>query len=235
MINVMRVLPRAAWCPRRVPPPLRQPTAALLARAALTASVSRKQVFGVTQRSSFLVDQGATTASGTKAKVVGCEIHPAPSLSTPPSPPHLTSPLLANAGAHSKEDRDRLGRRPCDYLRQWSTLVFLVAEATSNLPPCPMLSPSGASQDANLLQFSPSPQPSLAPVSTCATPGAGRLGRPFVCHDGADFPPTSKGLELRLQNPVRAPRRLLAMRLVAWQGRTTMVQPSAQCAGAGRC
>ena len=58
------------------------------------------------------------------------------------------------------------------------------------------------------------PSPSLH----MRNPRAGRLGRPFVCHDGANVPPTFKGLEFLFQKLVRAPRRLLAMRLVVWQG-----------------
>ena len=71
-----------------------------------------------------MVDEGAASTSGTKEKVARCEINLAPSLSTTPSPPNLTSPLLANAGADSKADLDRCGYKLCDFLRQWPTLIF---------------------------------------------------------------------------------------------------------------
>ena len=108
-----------------------------------------------------MVDEGAATSSGTKENIARCEINLAPSLSTTPSPPNLTSPLLANAGADSKADLDRCGSKLCDFLRQWPTLIFSGAETVSNILPCPALSPSGASQDAHLLHFPPRLNPPL--------------------------------------------------------------------------
>ena len=115
---------RASWCRNRhahvsgvQDPSLTvsrgpMPTVSVTALAAATRRPSspriahRKRV-AVSQRirratrPSLSVDRGAATASGSKAKVVRCEIRLAPSLLEPSEPPHLTSPLLASAGSHS--------------------------------------------------------------------------------------------------------------------------------------
>ena len=146
-----------------MPPPLRQPPVALLAPFLLTACAGVSQRIWWAMRSSLSVDRGASTASGGNFKVGKCDPPLPPASSAFPSPPFSLPPLHACAGAHRNGLRDRRVHRPRDSSTGRPTLIFFGASQTPNIPPCPILSPSGPSPD-------PNPQPFPTPASTSPCP-----------------------------------------------------------------